>query len=141
MKIKTNIHSIFQTDNKLEEQGAWVEVNNYTGLAIKVRRLSADVVTKGYEKIIKETFGDGKLRSKSDLTEEQAQNIQIKHLANYVLIDWKNLVDEDTSEEIPYSVDAAISLLEIKDFREYVFQAAKERDAFKTIDTAESEKN
>lgn len=140
-KIKTNIHAIFHTVKKLEEDGAWVEVNGFYGLKIKVRRLRSEAATKAYERIILELFGEGKLRRPSDMSAVQSQEIIKRQLAEAVLIDWVNLRDVETGDEIPYSVEAALELMEIDDFREFVFQAASERDTFREKDDAEAEKN
>lgn len=140
-KFKTNIHAIFQTDSKLEEDGAWVEVNGFYGLKIKVRRLRSEASMKAYERIVVETFGEGKLRTPNDINKDQSLEILKRQLAEAVLIDWKNLRDTETGEEIPYSVEAALELMEIADFREFVYQAASERDTFRGKADAEAEGN
>lgn len=129
--LKTNIHAIFQTDKLLEDDGAWVEVNGFYGLHIKVRRLKADSVSKAYERIVKEKFGEGKLRTPQDITAEESMELLKAQMAEAVLVDWKNLRDAETGEEIPFSVEAALELMEIADFREFVYQAANERDTFR----------
>lgn len=139
--LNTNIHAIFATDEKLEEAGAWVEVNALYGLRIKVRRLRSDASVKAYERIVKETYGDGKLRRPDDLTPEQSIEILKRQLAEAVLIDWKNLRDVETGEEIPYSVETAKALMDVKDFRDFVYQAAQERDTFKAKADKDAEGN
>lgn len=140
-KFNTNIHAIFQTDSKLEEDGAWVEVNGFYGLKIKVRRLRSEASMKAYERIVIETFGEGKLRTPNDINKDQSLEILKRQLAEAVLIDWKNLRDTDTGEEIPYSVETALELMEIADFREFVYQAASERDTFRGKADADAEGN
>lgn len=140
-KFKTNIHAIFATDKKLEEDGAWVEVNGFYGLKIKVRRLRADASIKAYERIVRETFGEGKLRTPKDITPEQSLDILKQQLAEAVLIDWQNLRDAETGEEIPYSVEVARELMDIADFREFVYQAANERDTFRDKADKDAEGN
>lgn len=140
-KLKTNIHAIFGTDTSLEEDGAWVEVNGFYGLKIKVRRLRSEASMKAYERIVSEFFGEGKLRTPQDITKEQSMEILKRQLAEAVLIDWKNLRDSDTGEEIPYSVEMAMELLSISDFREFVYQSASERDTFREKADAEATGN
>lgn len=130
-KLRTNIHAIFQTDRNLEEDGAWIVINAFYDTQIKVRRLRADSVQKAYERIVLESFGEGKLRKPSDVSAEQADEIVKRQLAEAVLIDWKNLRDLDTGDDIPYSKEAALELMEIRDFRDFVYQAANERDSFR----------
>lgn len=139
--FKTNIHTIFSTDKNLEEDGAWVEVNGFYGLEIKVRRMRSDASMKAYEKIVKETFGEGKLRTPNDINKDQSLDILKRQLAEAVLIDWKNLRDAETGEDIPYSPEVAIELMDIDDFREFVYQAASERDTFREKADEEGEGN
>jgi len=140
-KLKTNLHAIFGTDPRLEEEGAWVEVNGFYGLKIKVRRMRSATATKAYERIILEMFGEGKLRRPSDLSSDQSLEIIKRQLAEAILVDWVNLRDSETGEEIPYSAEVARELMEIGDFREFVFQAASERDSFREQHDKEAEGN
>lgn len=140
-KLNTNLHSIFQTNKELEEDGAWVPVNGFYGLEIKVRRLNSDAVQKAYEKMVIETFGEGKLRKPGDITSEQSLGLLKRQLGEAVLVDWKNLRDAETGDEIPYSQEVAMELMEVKDFREFVYQAATERDAFREAADKEAEGN
>lgn len=138
--LNTNLHRIFATDERLEEDGAWVTVNDLYGLKIKVRRLRAEASLKAYEDIVRETFGEGKLRKPDDLTQGQSQEILVRQLARAVLIDWRGVYDED-GNPVPYSEEAALNLLAMKDFREFVYQSANERDTFRTKNDADAEKN
>lgn len=139
--IKTNIHAIFATNKGKEEDGAWVEVNVLWGLKIKVRRLRSDASIKAYERIVAEKLGDGMLRKMADVTAEQSMAILKEQLATAVLVDWKNLRDVDTGDDIPYDVETARVLLDVDDFREFVWQAANERDTFKDGADEEAEGN
>lgn len=140
-KLKTNIHAIFSTDKNLEEDGAWVEVSGFYGLKIKVRRMRSEKAIKAYERIIIEMFGEGKLRKPTDINADQSLEIIKRQLAEAVLIDWKNLRDTETGDEIEYSIETAKELMEIGDFREFVFQAASERDTFREKADADAEGN
>jgi tRNA splicing endonuclease len=140
-KFTTNIHTIFSTDKKLEEDGAWVEVNGLYGLKIKVRRLRSDASLKAYERLVRETYGEGKLRTPKDINPDQSLDILKQQLAEAVLIDWQNLRDTESGELIPYSVETARELMDINDFREFVYQAANERDTFRDKANADAEGN
>lgn len=129
--FNTNIHAIFGTDTSLEEEGAWVDVNVLYGLRIKVRRMRSDVALKAYERIVKETLGEGQLRKPGDINDKQSLEILKRQLAESILIDWENLRDSDTGDDIPYSAEVALELMEVKDFREFVYQAAMERETFR----------
>jgi len=139
--LNTNLHAIFATDESLEEQGTWVEVNDFYGLEIKIRRLRSDAVLKAFEKIVRETYGEGKLRTPNELNDMQSNEILRRQLAEAVLIDWKGLRDAETGEDIPYSKETSYQLMGIKDFREFVYQASNERATFKEKADKDAEKN
>lgn len=136
----TNLHRIFATDERLEEDGAWVDINELYGLKIKIRRLRSDASLKAYERIVRQTFGEGKLRKPEDLTAKQSEEILIEQMADAILIDWQGLYDND-GNDIPYSKEAALTFLQMKDFREFVYQAANERDTFREKADEDAEKN
>jgi hypothetical protein len=138
---RTNIHNIFATDSSKEENGAWVVVNELIGLRVKIRRMRADSVVKGHEKIIREETGDKGIRRAEDLTAEKALQITKRLLAEYVLIDWENLIDDASGDEIPYSVETAMALMDIRDFRDFVYQQAQDRDSFREEADKDAEGN
>jgi hypothetical protein len=140
-KFNTNIHAIFGTDNSLEEDGAWVEVNGFYGLKIKVRRLRSDAAMKAYERIVMDTFGEGKLRTPGDINKDQSLNILKRQLAEAVIVDWTNLRDGETGEEIPFSTEVALELMDVTDFREFVYQSANDSDTFREKADKDAEGN
>lgn len=141
MTMNTNIHAIFGTNSALEEDGAWVVVNEFYGLKIKVRRTKADSVVKAQERIIKEEMGETKLRKPNDIDPAMWVRIIDRLIAEAILVDWTNLRDAETGEEIPFSGEAAAELVKIKDFKDFIWQAANERDTFRTEADEEAEGN
>jgi len=139
--LNTNIHAIFGTIESLEEQGAWVDVNDFYGLKVKIRRLRSDSVLKEFEKIVRETYGEGKLRTPDDLNGAQSDEILRRQLSQAVLIDWVGLKDAETGEDIPYSKETSYQLMGVKDFREFIYQAANERATFREKADADAVKN
>jgi len=139
--FKTNIHTIFGTDSKKEEDGAWVDVSDSYGLKIKVRRIKSDTAVKAYDKIVKERFGEGSLRKPGDITPDQYIEVMKEQLATAVLIDWKHLFDAETGDEIPYSLETSKMLMEVRDFREFVYQAAEGRESFREDEDKDAEGN
>lgn len=140
-KVKTNLHAIFATDKHLEEEGAWVEVNGIYGLEIKVRRLKSEASMKASERLMTELLGEGKIRKPDDIKPDQMREVMRRQIAEAVLIDWKNLRDAETGDEIAYSEEMAYDLLEYGDFFDFVYQAASERDAFKERSDKDAEGN
>lgn len=137
----TNIHNIFHTDEVLEEDGVWVTLNDLQKLKIKIRRLRSDAVIKAFERIVRETYDEAMLRNPQGLTEEQSMHVLQRQLAEAVLIDWSGVRDAKTGEEIPYSPQAALQLVKIRDFREFVYEAANNRDTFREKADKEAEGN
>lgn len=139
--LNTNIHAIFGTVTALEEDGAWVEVNDFYGLKIKIRRLRSDAVLKAFEKIVRETYGEGKLRKPDDLSGAQSEEILRRQLSEAVLIGWEGLKDAETGEDIPYTKETSYQLMGVKDFREFVYQASNERTTFRDKADKDAAKN
>lgn len=141
----TNLHNIFATDESLEEDGAWVVVNDLLGIKIKIRRLRADSVVKAFERIVRETYaaeeGEAMVRNPGNMSESQSILILQRQLAEAVLIDWKGVRDAKTGKEIPYSPQAALQMMKMKDFREFVYTKANERDTFREQSDKDAEKN
>jgi len=147
----TNLHAIFATDRSKEEDGSWVDINQFQGLKIKIRRLRSDAAAKEFETKLAARYGEGKLRemqknSTGGDTNEGAEILKLQ--LSCVLVDWKGLVDTSAEAdedgilpEIPYSAELATELLELRDFREFVFQAANERDAFRETSNKDAVKN
>lgn len=140
-KIKTNIHHIFHTDKNLQEEGAWITVNDLYNLKVKIRRMKSESVTKANERIIKELFGEARLRKPDDFNKDQAEAITKQLLVEAIIVDWQNVRDVETGEIIPYSLEAAKELVEIEDFRDFLFQAADSRDSFREQLDADAEGN
>lgn len=142
---KTNLHAIFATDRSKEEEGTWIDVNTFQGLKIKIRRLRSDAVTKEFEKKLTERYGEGKLRELQKGGNNEGEEV-LKLQLSCVIVDWEGLVaasedDEEELTEIPYSDEVAMEILALRDFREFVFQAASERDAFREKNDEDSVKN
>lgn len=136
----SNLHNIFNTSDSLEEGGAWVPVNDILGMKIKVRRMNSDAVLKSRERIMTEFFQDEANHDPDSIGEEESKRLLILQLADSVLIDWKGLKTA-SKEPIPYSKEAAIEFLKMKDFREFVYQAANDRETFRQKADEEAEKN
>lgn len=147
---KTNLHAIFATDRSKEEDGVWIPVNAFQGLEIKIRRLKSDAVMKAFEKKMAENYGEGEFRKKQSEASKDTkigEEVLILQLS-CALIDWKGLLDTDADiedgeeyPEIPYSEELCLTLLQMRDFREFVYQHASDRDAFREKNDGDAEKN
>lgn len=141
VEFSTNLHNIFATDEALEEEGAWVTVNDLLGIKIKIRRLRSDAVVKAFEKIVREHYSEEMLRKPGSIGPEESEQILKRQLAEAVLIDWKGIRNNKTGEAIPYSKKAALQMMNIRDFREFVYNAANDRDTFRENADKDAEGN
>lgn len=143
VEFNTNLHNIFHTDESLEEAGAWVTINDALGIKIKIRRLRSDAVIKAFERILRESYADAEeiARNPAGMSEEQSTFILKRQLAEAVIVDWVGVRDTKSGKEIPYSPQAALQLMGMKDFREFVYQAANNRDTFREKADKEAEGN
>ncbi len=139
-KLNTNIHRIFKTNKLLEDDGAWVDINELTNSKVKIRRAKSEAVQKAYQRILREEIGEANLRNPGAVTKEAAEKIAIRQIAEAIIVDWQ-IYDVDTGEDIPFDIDTAKELLAIDDFREFVVQAAQDRDTFKDKNDRDAEGN
>ncbi len=141
--FSTNLHNIFATDESLEEAGAWVQINEALGIKIKIRRLRSDAVVKAFERILRETYADAEeiARNPAGMSEEQSMFILKRQLAEAVIVDWTGVRDTKTGKEIEYSPQAALQLMGMKDFREFVYEKASARDTFREKADKDAEGN
>ena len=141
--FSTNLHNIFATDESLEEAGAWAPINEALGIKIKIRRLRSDAVVKAFERILRETYSDAEesARNPAGMSEEQSMFILKRQLAEAVIVDWTGVRDTKTGKEIEYSPQAALQLMGMKDFREFVYEKASARDTFREKADKDAEGN
>lgn len=72
-------------------------------------------------------------RSYKSMGDEVFLEIQNKAISKYILVDWRNLQDEE-GNEIPYSADKAYELLqdpENEEFRKIVVSLSEESEVFR----------
>ncbi len=132
-EFTTNLHNIFHTDESLEEAGAWVTINDALGIKVQIRRLRSDAVIKAFERILRETYADAEeiARNPAGMSDEQSNFILKRQIAEAVIVDWVGVRDTKSGKEIPYSQQAALQLVGMKDFREFIYNAANSRDTFR----------
>lgn len=146
-----NLAKQFKTDETREEQGIWVDFEG--GVSIRIRRLSSQAsidarteASKPYTTQIR----------RGALPDDVAEKIAIQQLARGVIADWKGITkrveDADGNpikgedgkvqwEDVPYSVDAAVTILsdpDLEEFRGEIFQISMNRDAYKSQDDEEA---
>lgn len=117
----------YQTDLKAEEEGVWVplEDNGRIKVARQGNKRHAQFLTEAmapYRSIL------GVPGAK--LSDELATKISIEAMAKTILLDWDGIAQD--GQELPYSVEAAISILtDAPEFREIVFKASNTFETFR----------
>lgn len=78
-------------------------------------------------------------RNLKNMENEKFAEIQNKVVAKYLLLDWRNMFDEN-DQPIPYSSEKALELLndpEMADFRETILNLSSEQELFRKEALAE----
>jgi len=132
-----DIFKTFATDAKLEIEGRWIEFDGETSFKI------ARAYNKNHSRLFQKEYKLNKvlLESKTPAAEEKLEKIYIECMAKAVLVDWKGSVELNGEDLGKYSVENAIKILKLKDFREWVEEQAKDLANYKACQDSEDEKN
>lgn len=126
----------FETDEQLEVEGVWEELDD-DGAAILVARVGNKAYLKEYQKV---PIGIRRQLDNNTLPEGMGETIINKMLARTILLDWKDLSDDGV--KIAYNFDNALKMLsQYKDFREFVWAIANDLSRFREEELEEAGKN
>ena len=133
-----NIYDVFETDYKKETEGAWTKL---TGDAeVKLCYFTNDKFLRyNQEEAEKWLSANGKEILPDDVSEE----IHVRSMSKFVLVDWKNIKGKD-NVEIPYSEEAAFELLSNPDMRRFkaaIIRLSQTMSTFKHKREEEDTKN
>lgn len=127
----------FRTDLDREVEGVWVDIGK--GAKLKIARIG----NPKYKEVFSEQAKPYRRQIRSgNLSDEVAERILAKSLAETVLLDWEGL--EENGEPLPYSKKAALDLLtnpQYKDFRDLVAELGNEAELFHQKEEEEAEGN
>lgn len=119
--------STIKIDND-KASGIWVEYS----LDIKLK--IASLRNKGYQAFIRKEGKEYQVQiAHGVLNDEALEPIFIRALAKHVLVDWKNIEDDDGSP-IPYSQEKAEEILanpEYRDLLDFVMATAQDRERYR----------
>jgi hypothetical protein len=127
--------SSFVTDEHLEEDGVWIDYSS--GFRVKIARF-------GNKKF--QAYMRGKSRhelreiSTGNIESEAAETMIRDGIAQFVLLGWENLLD-DNGKPIQYSVERARELLKTKDFLREIVELSQQRELFQQAKKEMAEKN
>lgn len=136
-----NIFKKFMTDPQKENEGSWIEIGD--GARLLIARAGNENYKAYYRKI--SAPHKTKFRRSFDILNDPelnnlADEMMIDAMANTILLGWEGIKDQNNAD-IPFSIQNARKLLEIKDFRFYVYDLAGDIENFKAVEQEESEKN
>jgi len=124
----------FSTNDKREQEGVWVDIGEGTQLLI------ARLGNAKYEKYLRKLGRPylTQLRYSSD--SKLIQKLAIKAMSRHVLLDWKNLQEND--KDIPYSHETAERLLtNYHGLYRVVSEMSQETTLFRAQELEEAEGN
>lgn len=106
--MKTNLDSLFASNEKLETEGVWIEVGSEAKFRVKrFGGKNAHTIKKLQTKYLKPY---ARQIAKGILDPEKERSIYTKIFIESCLVNWEGIVD-DKDNEIPYSHEAAYKLL------------------------------
>jgi len=110
-------------DHDSEEEGVWCVYPVLANCKVKIRRNNCKLADKFIKS--KDSRKILRLNKPKALTE-----LHMRQLSDVIIADWEGIVDNDTNEEIPYSVEIARQLVDIKDFAEWVHARSQDLSIF-----------
>lgn len=118
--------SKFRTDRRAEEDGVWVDAGE--GLQLRIARWG----NPRYQEAMRRLGSPLLPQIKTGTISEQAsEEVLCKAMAETILLEWKNLQEEDGSE-IKYSREKALELLrDVRDFRALVVDLSQNVNLFR----------
>lgn len=130
-----DIKKIYGVDKKKEQEGVWKDMGD--GLSMRIARMNNPNYKKRFQVLTKP---HQRALRKDRLSEDIAEGIMVRCLAETIVLDWKGV--EEDGKETPYSVDNAIRILtEYSELREYVQEIANVMEGYKEDDDEEAVEN
>ena len=155
-KTKEKPRSIFddyETSRELERDGAWVTTSK--GYEFKIARIGGmNVEYSNYliqqGKAIQTEIEELESRADEELNAENSKelealadkmdNLMTEAFARHVVKGWRNLYDRE-GKEIPYTVENAIKLMEMRELRKELYPMAQEYATFLVSSLEKTAKN
>jgi hypothetical protein len=102
--MKTNLDSLFKTDNALEKEGVWFMVSEEAGFL--VRRFGGANASKVKQAIAKYYKPYSRQVENGTIAAEKEKEILVTSFVEASMVDWKGI--EIDGEIVPYSREVAI---------------------------------
>ena len=130
--MKFNINE-FKVDEAAKNNGIWVEFGG--GASFLIASFGNEDFATHFRKETKPYNDLGR-----EVPEDETMKIIIEGMAKYIVLDWKNVYDDD--KEYKYSQKNCIQLLnEIEFIRDKIIEESKKHENYKQVKTEAIEKN
>lgn len=126
-----------RTNPSLEREGVWFDFN---GIGLKIARANQPEYAEELKKLSREVLRG---RPVEQMTEAESTIIMRTAAAKHLLVDWRDLEDDD-GRPIKYSVDQALEYFsqpQYADFLKFVIAQANKAENYRTARLSESAKN
>lgn len=131
-----DIHKLFATNATKEIHG--VEHEIAPSVFVTVARFN----NKKFQSRLTELYADNKflIESKTEEGDEKSQEIHTQAMAEKILVGWKGDIGIK-GEVLPYSVENAVKLLSIPDFKDKIFALSNQTANYRLEADKETAKN
>lgn len=132
--------SSIKIDTKREQQGAWIEIPEWPGVALQTRGFQYGPFKTARDAAYKDL---AKRYGKNPIPDDDVFDINGKLLADHLLLGWRGLVDDD-QKEVPFTRETALELLTARDWRVFQTQAMWAASQLEVVDAEfvkDAEKN
>ena len=128
--------SLWETNEDLEVGGVWIDGPG--DFKIKVGRIGN---TK-YDAYLAKIGKSVRMKARhSDVKGKAVEDLAKRAIARYVILDWKNLVD-DEGNDVPCSEEKALQMLrDHREFYRFILEAANDELLFKNEEDEDTEGN
>lgn len=133
-----DLFAAFAVDKTSEENGIYTQLPGCGDTEFLVARAN----NKTYNRLLEKLYKKNKpvLDSKGDAAADRSDEIMVEIYSKAVLLGWKGTVSIK-GVQTAYSLDAAVQLLKLKEFRAVVTKVAEDLQNFLEVKEAENEKN
>lgn len=123
--MSLDIFAQFATDESLENNGTWFP------LAEGTRVLVARSDNRAYAKLLTKLVEQGRksLDLGGEVADKKSDEIMVEVMAKTILLGWEGVSFKGV--DLEYSVETAMQVLSIRDFRKRIAQFADDTTAFK----------
>lgn len=133
-----DLFAAFATNETAEKDGTYTQIPGAGDTLFLIARSGNKNYSKLIQKMVK--MNRAVLDSKGDAAEAKSDEIFVEVLAKTVLLGWQGTVNI-RGAMTTYSLDAAKTLLSLKEFRVALGKVSDDMEAFKTVKDEEDAKN